>query len=123
MFRTSTNSKDFKKNPEKNNGPVLVERSGYFTTRQRIQNLLNAGQQLADYRKQIYDFENGEIDENFTDPTRNSNFDLADATSINMELSDRLNDTKSEQVSETEDKLQTIPETAPETSEGTQEPS
>lgn len=60
--------------------------AGYIPAHKQIYNLINAGQRLVAARAEMYDFPGGEIDENFSDPTRNGNFDLADATQINLQM-------------------------------------
>lgn len=73
--------------PEVNSGPNLVERAGYIPAQVRIENMMAAGQRLIAHRAEMYDFKNmSEIDENFIDPTRSKNFDLADATMIQQNI-------------------------------------
>lgn len=74
---------------ELNNGKKLVETAGYRTSAQQINELLNAGKRLDEYRKEQYDFQIGEK-ETPIDPTRNANFDLADASRIAEETNQRL---------------------------------
>lgn len=77
---------------EKNTGEIIVERSGYIPARKRIENLMLAGQRLIESRHAMYDFNAGEpIDENFYDPTREKDFDLADATRIQNDLEAKKN--------------------------------
>lgn len=66
------------KTPEKNSGQIIVERAGYVSAKKRIEDMIDAGQRLVDYRKSEFDFPDGK-DTGFNDPTRNSNFDLVDA--------------------------------------------
>ena len=40
--------------PEKNSGEILVEKVGYISAQQRIENLLLAGQRLEQSRKEQY---------------------------------------------------------------------
>lgn len=66
--------------PERNLLPSLVERAGYIPAQARIENMILAGQRLIEHRAQMYDFDaNKEVDEDFYDPTRSKNFDMADA--------------------------------------------
>ena len=81
-FKTQHNTKPSP--PEIGGGEKLVETAGYIPAYKQIENLLMAGKRLVSYREQ-YDF-TGEIDEDFNDPTRNGNFDLADATQINLQM-------------------------------------
>lgn len=71
--------------PERNSGQTIVERAGYISAQERIENMILAGQRLVDYRRARHDFAEGEqLDESFTDPTRARNFDLADATQMQL---------------------------------------
>lgn len=64
---------------EKGGGENLVEVAGYITAKERIENMMLAGQNLLQNRKALYDFNHGEeIDEDFIDITRSPNFDMAD---------------------------------------------
>ena len=83
-FKTQYNTKPSP--PEVGGGEKLVEVAGYIPAHKQINNLINAGQRLVAARAEMYDFPDGEIDENFSDPTRNGNFDLADATQINLQM-------------------------------------
>lgn len=77
--------------PEQNDGKSLVESAGYISAQKRIENMILAGQRLSDYRKSSYDFKPGqEIDDNFFDPTRKGNYDLADAFQDSLNLEGRL---------------------------------
>lgn len=88
MFITHYNKTPFP--GEKNPGKDVVERAGYIPAKIRIEEMILAGQRLRSYRAEQFDFPDGEIDENFTDPTRNLNYDLADATQQGLQVSDRL---------------------------------
>lgn len=77
--------------PEKNLGERLVETAGYIPAQVRIENMMLAGRRLAEARKELYDFPAGvEPDETLSDPTRSPNFDMADATAIQMSAESRL---------------------------------
>ena len=77
--------------PEKNHGERLVETAGYIPAQVRIENMMLAGRRLAEARKELYDFPAGvEPDESLSDPTRSPNFDLADASAIQMAAESRL---------------------------------
>jgi len=75
--------------PEKNLGERIVETAGYMTNKQKIESILNAGRRLVDYRKEQYDFQDV-VDEDFFDPTRSKNFDMADATILARQTENRL---------------------------------
>ena len=75
---------------EINSGITLVERAGYIPAQQRIENLMLAGQRLFQARKELYDFPDGKIDLNFSDPTRRKNYDLADGFQDGLKVEARL---------------------------------
>ena len=75
---------------EINSGITLVERAGYIPAQQRIENLMLAGQRLVQARKELYDFPDGKIDPNFSDPTRSKNYDLADVFQDGLKVEARL---------------------------------
>lgn len=83
LFNTKYNYVKHSK-PEVNSGKTLVEKAGYLSAQKRIENMILAGQRLVDYRKAQYDFPEGEIKEDFEDPTRAKNFDLAEATQLQL---------------------------------------
>ena len=54
--------------PEVNQGETLVEKAGYISAQERIENMILAGQRLVDYRRARHDFEGDEdLDEYFED--------------------------------------------------------
>lgn len=71
---------------ESNFGQSMTEKAGYVPANKLIESMIFAGQRLNEYRASQYDFPDGEIDEDFSDPTRNPGFDLADATKISQDL-------------------------------------
>lgn len=71
---------------ESNSGQSMTEKAGYVPANKLIESMIFAGQRLNEYRASQYDFPDGTIDEDFSDPTRNPSFDLADATRISQEL-------------------------------------
>ena len=66
-----------------------TEQAGYRTTQQIVEGMINAGDRLDSFRRDLYDLdysdEDGEID-----PTRSPNFDLADASAIGRSVSASL---------------------------------
>lgn len=95
IFRTSTNYRRFPKVIPELDKTRITESAGYITAKQRIENMILAGQRLVDYRKEQFDFQpDEEIDPDFTDPTRSKNFDMADATQMGMAADARLQDQK-----------------------------
>lgn len=76
----ATHYKPHKSLPEKNSGEIIVERAGYVPAKKRIENILNAGQRLKEFREDQFDFRSGEsIPEDYIVPTRRPNYDMADA--------------------------------------------
>nr|WAE43495.1 MAG: hypothetical protein [Microviridae sp.] len=73
--------------PEVNKEPSMVETAGYISSQQQIENLINAGQRLDDYRKMQYDSDQEGYDEDTSfDVTRSANFDMADASQLSLNL-------------------------------------
>lgn len=57
----------------------LVDRSGYRTTEQQVNELMRAGQRLADFRKHAEFMDLDSIPDDYEgDPTRSPDFDLVD---------------------------------------------
>ena len=105
MAKFKTQYEDFKRTPEVNSGEILVERVGYISARDRIENLLLAGHRLENYRKEQYDFDSVEnIDESFTDPTRNKNYDMADAFQSSLALNAKFKNKSAETKVEAKEK-------------------
>jgi hypothetical protein len=76
---------------EYNNGQSNVEKAGYIPPKIQIENLINAGKRLIEHRKNMYDFDEGVADDdNFTDPTRDPGFDMADASRLAMRSSEAI---------------------------------
>lgn len=76
---------------EKNEGPDLVEKTGYVPSNVLIENMIYAGQRLDNVRSEYYDFPDADsVDEEFIDPTRKAGFDLADATQMNRSVQGRI---------------------------------
>lgn len=69
-----------------------TEQAGYVPPQIQIENMLLAGHRLAEARRDMhYDFACAdEIDEDAYDPTRQGNFDLADATRMAMEAEEAI---------------------------------
>lgn len=75
---------------EKVDKTKLVETAGYLPAKKRIENLMNAGQNLLEARKEMFDTEEEEVDFTEMDPTRLKSFDLADITGLERELERKL---------------------------------
>lgn len=73
-------------------GKSMTEKVGYVPANQLIESMILAGRRLNEYRASQYDFPDGKVDDNFTDPTRVQGFDLADATIIQHKLENDLPD-------------------------------
>lgn len=68
--------------PEVNSGIRIVETAGYVPLNAQIQQFINAGKRLEDYRKQ-YDFGLGQpVPEDFIDPLKKKNLDIVDVELI-----------------------------------------
>lgn len=76
--------------PEVNDGKTSVDRAGYISAQKRIENIMFAGQRLVQSRREMFDFEGDKFDPSFSDPTRNRNYDLADAFQDNLITQERL---------------------------------
>lgn len=78
--------------PEKNKtGEILVETAGYISAKERITNIMLAGQRLENYRKGRFDFDDEKsVDPDFHDPTRDPGFDMADASQMTYAVNSRL---------------------------------
>jgi hypothetical protein len=66
-------------------GPKLTESAGYIPANIQIRQMIAAGERLGEMRKELYDFPDGKVDEDFIDPTRGPNFDFADADALKRE--------------------------------------
>lgn len=75
------------KRPEKKFEAVdkerITEQAGYIPPQVQIMQFIQAGKRLNDFRKDQYDFD-GSVDPDMSleDPTREPNFDLADAAQL-----------------------------------------
>jgi len=70
-----------------------VETAGYSSAERQITDMIRAGIRLGEYRREMYDFEDGEkIDDEYFDPTRRRNYDMADASNDLRVVSRRLSD-------------------------------
>lgn len=108
MFSTPYKTDRYRTPPEQNSGITKVERAGYISSQKRIESMIQAGQRLSDYRKQQFDFPDGEIVEDYQDPTRSPNFDLSDATQMQLAAEARLKASQTAQ-----EASRTIPEDNP----------
>ena len=68
-----------------------TEQAGYIPPQIQIENMILAGQRLAESRRAQFDFESADdIDEDAYDPTRSGNYDLADASQASLRIQDSL---------------------------------
>lgn len=102
---------------------TIVETAGYITVQQRINNMMVSGERLKLARAEKYDFKQGEpVDENFNDPTRDPNFDLADASQILNSVENSIQDQIAQNAAQTEDTTEETSETEGETPSEDQPP-
>lgn len=102
---------DYKPSPgEENDGELIVEVGTYVTPKTQIEAFILSGRQLENFRQDRYDFD-GEIDEDFEDPTRSKGFDMAEGSMILNAIKASENEVKaSEKAVETEPKAETKPD-------------
>jgi len=88
----ATKYKRIRQGGEKNSGKTITERAGYIPAKIQIENMINAGKRLSEYRKEMYDYaDSTDIPEDIPmDPTRNPGFDMADASQISREVKKRI---------------------------------
>lgn len=98
MVEIMTNYIRPERRKEVGGGPRIVEASGYIPTKIQVENMLLAGQRLNEYRKEQYDYSDGDSvpDDVVPDPTRSPGFDLADATRLGRDARARLDRAKEE---------------------------
>lgn len=102
VFQTKLNHKSTP--PEKNTGPSFIEKAGYIPAKARIENMILAGQRLVAFRKEQFDMSHDKIDEDFDDPTRSKNYDLADAFQDSLAVNARFTESY-EKAQEASDEL------------------
>lgn len=121
-MKFSTQYERVRQAPEVNDGKTTVDRAGYISAQKRIENIMYAGQRLVQSRREMFDFEGDKFDPSFNDPTRNPNYDMADAFQHDLEIQARIARAKKHQlVQEASKASQTVQEThnvAPDKKEG-----
>lgn len=81
--------------PERNSGVCKTEVAGYVPAKIKIEQMIQAGRRLREFRENDFDFESEEdIEEDFEDPTRAKNFDMADMTEIGNSILARKREAK-----------------------------
>ena len=97
MIEFYTKYKRPEANPEKMDPHSKTEKAGYIPAKIQIENMIMAGQRLGDYRREMYDFgAEDKVDEDFMDPTRNPNYDMADASQDMMQIKAEIKRKKEE---------------------------
>lgn len=76
-------------------GKRITESAGYIPPKTRIEEMIMAGKNLIDYRREKYDFPpDVEVDpkvvDEFFDPTRSPGFDVVDAQNMSQDVINRL---------------------------------
>lgn len=79
-----------KTDEEVNEGELLVETAGYIPAKQLIEQMIFAGQRLAEFRAEMYDYGPDDEDDGMVDPTRRPNFDMADASMMMDEVESKV---------------------------------
>lgn len=79
---------------EKGGGKKITEQAGYIPAKIQIENMIFAGQRLNASRAEMFDTTDDTEPE--IDPTRGSNFDLADATALGRITEKRLKGQKAQ---------------------------
>ena len=74
---------------EVNSGEVMVETAGYIPAKLRIEQIIDAGKRLVEYRKEQFDYNEGEEDMSPDIRTRSKSYDLADASQDLMIINSR----------------------------------
>lgn len=76
---------------EVNSGEIITEKYGFINTEKQIKMMMRSGELLQQARSEMFDIIGEEIDESYKmDPTRESNFDLADASGIYQRFLDQV---------------------------------
>lgn len=70
--------------PEKNSGELITEQAGYVPANVQIEQMMMAGFRLQQSRGG-FEFDDGEaVPDDYNDITRSPNFDMADASALQM---------------------------------------
>lgn len=88
---------------EVNSGEIITEKYGFINTEKQIKMMMKSGELLQQARSEMFDIIGEEIDESYKmDPTRESNFDLADATGIYQRFLDQVDANEQRAIAESE---------------------
>lgn len=76
---------------EKGGGERITDSAGYVPAKIRIEQMIQAGRNLVDFRRgENYDINEGDSEEDVVmDPTRVRGFDMADASRLQREIASR----------------------------------
>ena len=75
-----------------------TETAGYIRAEDQITAFIDAGRRLDEYRREMYDFGDGEeVPDDFIDPTRSGSFDLADASILGSSVATSIRRQASEE--------------------------
>jgi len=96
MFKNNKTRTDFK--GEINLGETHIDTLGLISNKERIENLIMAGKRLEASRGENYDFPDGEFKGHHVPPMRRPNFDMADATQLEWETKQRIQQQREEQL-------------------------
>lgn len=74
---------------EVNCGETIVDAAGYISPKQRITNIIRAGERLEELRREMYDYDSDDEDDGYTiDPLRKPGLDLSEVSQLqNLALS------------------------------------
>jgi hypothetical protein len=84
---------------EINSGEIITNKVLMFNAQQIVSDMMRAGVRLMNHRalNQNADFKaDEEVPDDYIDPTRNKNFDMADATALENHLNNKVKMTKKE---------------------------
>lgn len=98
-----------------NNGEILIDPSGYIPAKKRIENLIRAGEQLVEARKEFYDYGSDQEDDGYwIDPLRHPSIDMADVSRLQSQALANLRERARSQPSDASEssKIKTEPKDA-----------
>lgn len=85
---------------EPGGGEVITEQAGYVPAKRKIEEMIYAGKRLVESRREQFDSVDDSEPE--IDPTRDPNFDLADASILKRQVASRLRAQKARRLEEIE---------------------
>ena len=81
---------------EVNSGELMVEKAGYIPAKIRIEQIIDAGKRLIEFRKEQFDYNNGEEDLSPDIRTRSKSYDMSDASQDLQDVELRMAKAKKE---------------------------